>query len=251
MSTSAFRRRQGEYGFDAPYAVVGMIVGGLICIAMAIGWAGAPIPVVYGPLWLGLYGLALLAMAGSFIYTTRRGKFIVWAALIDQLGLRGDERVLDMGCGRGLVLLEVARHLDTGKAVGVDLWHAIDQSGNGAAVTRANAEAEGVSDRVALETGDMSQLPFDDAEFDVVVSSLALHNIRRVNRRMRAIDEAVRVLRPGGRLLIADFRHTGSYAERLRERGMQDVTCRNLGWRFWYGGPPWATHLVSATKGSV
>jgi ubiquinone/menaquinone biosynthesis C-methylase UbiE len=129
------------------------------------------------------------------------------------------------------------------------LWRSLDQSGNDEAVTQANARAEGVADRVEqLHTGDMSALPFEDAGFDLVVSSLALHNIRKVSDREKAIDEAVRVLRPGGRLLIADFRHTDSYAERLREQGMTDVTRRNLGWRFWYGGPPWATHLVSATK---
>lgn len=240
--------RQGHYGFDAPYAVIGMAVGGIICIGMAAGWAMSPVPVIYGPLWLGLYGLALLGMAGSFTYTTRRGKFKVWAELIDDLHLDGDERVLDMGCGRGLVLLEVARHLDDGKAVGIDLWRSLDQSGNDETVTLANANAEGVADRVELHTGDMSALPFADASFDLVASSLAIHNIRKVSARKQAIDEAVRVLRPGGRLLVADFRHTDSYAEHLCEQGMTDVTRRNLGWRFWYGGPPWATHLVSAVK---
>ncbi|HET7299570.1 MAG TPA: class I SAM-dependent methyltransferase [Oleiagrimonas sp.] len=248
MHAQARPPRQGHYGFDAPYAVIGMGLGGIICVLMAAGWATSPVPLVYGPLWLGLYGLALLGMAGSFTYTTRRGKFEVWTELIDALHLDGDEQVLDMGCGRGLVLLEVARHLDSGKAVGIDLWRSLDQSGNDEVVTQANARAEGVADRVELHTGDMSALPFGDASFDLVVSSLALHNIRKVPDREKAIDQAVRVLRPGGRLLIADFRHTDSYAERLREQGMTDVTRRNLGWRFWYGGPPWATHLVSATK---
>lgn len=248
MDTRAFQPRQGHYGFDAPYAVIGMAVGGIICILMAVGWAMGPVPLVYGPLWLGLYGLVLLGMAGSFVYTTLRGKFVVWAQLVDALHLQGNEQALDLGCGRGLVLLEVARHLDTGKATGIDLWRSLDQSGNDEATTLANARAEGVADRVALHTGDISALPFADAGFDLVTSSLVIHNIRKVADREQAIDEAARVLRPGGRLLIADFRHTGSYAECLRKLGMAEVTRRNLGWRFWYGGPPWATWLVSAVK---
>lgn len=248
MNRQARPIRQGHYGFDAPYAVIGMTLSALICLFMTVGWAAGPVPLIYGPLWLGLYGLLLLGMAGSFVYTTRRGKFVVWARLIEALDLRGDEQVLDMGCGRGLVLLEVARHLDSGKATGVDLWRSIDQSGNDREATLANARAEGVADRVILRSGDMSDLPFDDASFDLVVSSLAIHNIHREKDRIKALEEAVRVLRPGARLLIADFRQTRFYAEHLGTLGMTDITRRNLGWRFWYGGPPWATYLVSAGK---
>src|SRR6266487_3801412 len=83
-----------------------------------------------------------------------------------------------------------------------------DQSGNSAEATRRNAIAEGVADRVELLTADMTALPFEDNSFDVVVSSLAIHNIPGRAGREKALTEAVRVLRPGGRLLIADVRGT-------------------------------------------
>jgi SAM-dependent methyltransferase len=86
--------------------------------------------------------------------------------------------VLDLGCGRGAVLTAVAKRLTTGTATGIDLWGAEhDQSGNAREATLANAEIEGVSARVRVETGDMRQLTFADASFDLVVSSLAIHNI--------------------------------------------------------------------------
>ena len=68
-----------------------------------------------------------------------------------------------------------------------------------------------MSDRVELHTGDMTALPFADAGFDVVTSSLAIHNLPTLTARYQAIDEALRVLRPGGRLVIADIRSVRRY----------------------------------------
>jgi ubiquinone/menaquinone biosynthesis C-methylase UbiE len=121
-----------------------------------------------------------------------------------------------VGCGRGAVLLMAAKLLPRGRAVGIDLWKRADQSGNALEVTKRNAELEGVADRVELHTGDMRSLPFEDDSFDLVLSSLAIHNITDVTGRARAIDEAVRVLRPGGRLLIVDIGATSEYEARLR-----------------------------------
>ena len=64
---------------------------------------------------MAFYGAFFLANASSFLYTTRRGKFQVWEEILDGLHLRGDERVLDMGCGRGAVLTAVAKRLTTGR----------------------------------------------------------------------------------------------------------------------------------------
>jgi hypothetical protein len=55
-----------------------------------------------------LAALFILAILGFYLYATLRGKFVVWAELLDQLNLRGDERILDLGCGRGAVLLMAA-----------------------------------------------------------------------------------------------------------------------------------------------
>jgi ubiquinone/menaquinone biosynthesis C-methylase UbiE len=195
--------------------------------------------------------LALLATVLSYLHTTRRGKFAVWAELLDGLQLRGDERVLDMGCGRGAVLAMVAKLTSAGRAVGLDLWTA-DQSGNHPGATLQNLDAEGVGQRCALVTGDMTAMPFSENSFDAVLSSVAIHNIdqfrwRAPRRRLQAVDEAVRVLKPGHRLMIADLGWTSVYAKHLVDLGMHDVQHRSLGWRFWYG--LWAgAKLVTATK---
>jgi ubiquinone/menaquinone biosynthesis C-methylase UbiE len=94
----------------------------------------------------------------------------------------------------------------------------------------------------------MTALPFEDNSFDVVVSSLAIHNISGRAGREKAVDEAVRVLRPGGRLMIADIRGTQQHVAQVAKIGMSDVTRSRLGWQFWWGGPWAATRLVTATK---
>jgi SAM-dependent methyltransferase len=94
----------------------------------------------------------------------------------------------------------------------------------------------------------MTALPFEDGCFDVVVSSLAIHNVKGGAGRDRVIEEAVRVLCPGGRLLFADIWATGRYRTHLSEIGMIDVSRRGLGWRMWWSGPWLPTRLVTATK---
>jgi hypothetical protein len=72
--------------------------------------------------------------------------------------------------------------------------------------------------------------------------------VRYVYATRSGIDEAVRVLRPGGRLAIAGLSETRQHAIRLREMGWRNVKRRNLGWRMWYGGPWISMRLVTATK---
>jgi len=238
--------RSGEYGYDAPYAL--MAFGALAVmtgLGAAIAWWRMP---SRAATVITLYFVLFLANTASFFYTTRRGKFLEWERILDSLHLQGDEMVLDMGCGRGAVLTAVARRLTTGRVTGVDIWSTTDQSGNAKDVTLRNASLESVSDRVHIETADMRALPFSDATFDLVVSSLAIHNIRSNADRRRAVGEGFRVLKPGGRLVIADIRATSLYADALRALGASNVERRRLGWRFWWGNPVAATTLLTASK---
>ena len=254
MAHSTVRERKGDYGIDGSFHTISarqQAIGIGVQVAALAAWSG--ISLARGKrLTASLTGASSLGLAAStalFIYATKAGKFEVWNRILDDLHLKGDETVLDMGCGRGAVLLATAKRLPRGRAVGVDLWQA-DQTDNSPSATRNNAELEGVADRVELHTGDMTALPFDDNSFDAIVSNLAIHNIPGHKGRRQALTEAMRVLKPGGRLAIADLWETSKHADYLRGSGWQNVQRRSVGWRMWYGGP-WpsmSVRLVTATK---
>jgi arsenite methyltransferase len=245
-------KHRGDYGIDgALTAIAGLVAlgaAGLALVGRGLFQARSRrIPLATVEL---LGGLALLQVIPGYLYSTRRGKFAIWADLLDAQPWRGDEHVLDMGCGRGAILVMVAKMVPRGRAVGLDLWRSEDQSGNNPEATWRNLDIEGVRDRCELETADMRAMPFPDSTFDFIVSNLAIHNIKGQKGRSQAIDEAVRVLKPGGRLLIADLMWTKTYAHLLRDRGMEDVVERRPDWRLWYGALGFATRLLTATKPS-
>jgi ubiquinone/menaquinone biosynthesis C-methylase UbiE len=224
-------RSRADYGLDAPLVVRNLLIVGMLGVASLVTrvldiwnshtlFAAFGYPLIYAGLSCGL-------MALWMIYSSKVGKVREREKYLDKLNpWRGDEVVLDVGCGRGLFLLGAAKRLDAsrgGKAVGVDLWQAEDLSGNSPAATLNNAQVEGVGDRVEVKTGDARKLPFADASFDVVLSSVALHNIYNAGERQQAIREIARVLKPGGRVLIVDIRHTTQYASALRDAGLPDA----------------------------
>jgi ubiquinone/menaquinone biosynthesis C-methylase UbiE len=119
------------------------------------------------------------------------------AAYLDLLWPRPGERVLDVGCGTGVVTRDVARRVAPGgRAVG------LDPSPGLLAVARELAAQDGLAGLVELRQGDVRALPFGDAEFDAV---LAVTVLSHVPDGAAAVPELVRVARPGGRVGIFDL----------------------------------------------
>lgn len=228
---------RADYGIDAPPVVRNLIVGGVLGLLIAAGiymTGGHQQAGLLRSLFrTGLFaGTAWIATALHMIYGSRVRKLRLRDKLLDELQLRGDEMVLDVGCGRGLMLIGAAKRLPRGRAIGIDLWQTADQSGNSLATTQRNAEIEGVSERVALHTGDARELPFPDGTFDLIVSTWALHNIPSSEGRAKAVREIARVLRPGGRLLLVDIQYSRDYVKGLREAGIADARRRLLSFLF-------------------
>jgi SAM-dependent methyltransferase len=210
---------RADYGIDAPPVVRNLLLAGILSDSAAI--VGPRLDIT----WLRFFfypGVAWLVTAGWMILGSKVLKLRVRDRLLERLSIGANDRVLDVGCGRGLLAIGAAKR--AASVVGLDLWRTVDQSGNDASVTRANAAAEGVAERLVLETGDMTRMPFADASFDVVVSSWAIHNVPSADGRRAALREIARVLAPGGRLAIVDIGPGRGYGAILREAGLSEVT---------------------------
>jgi arsenite methyltransferase len=216
------RAERPDYGVDAPYVIRNLVMVGLGCLVVAL---------LAHPLrWLYSWAISFLATAAVWLYGSKWGKLRLREQLMDTLRWRGDETVLDVGCGSGLLLIAAAKRARQGQAADVDIWRREDLSNSGREATLRNAALEGVVERVRVEEGDARALPFGDAGFDVIVSLNALHNIPQPEGREQALREAVRALKPGGRLAIADFRNTREYARFLRGQGMTNACRQRIGW---------------------
>jgi arsenite methyltransferase len=224
---STAKNARADYGVDAPGVVLRFVIIALVGMVFAVI---APFIVDNRDLALRIASMGRITAiwcsvaATVMVWGSRVGKLRLRDRILDGLALRGDEQVLDVGCGRGLLLLGAARRLPKGKASGIDLWQKQDQSGNTPDTTRENARIEGVEARIELATGDMRELPFKAKRFDVVVSSWAIHNLYDAKARRDAILEIARVLKPGGRVRIIDIRHTAEYEGALRDAGLVDVS---------------------------
>jgi len=235
---------QIDYGIDAPRELRRLLWRGILLILLGAGLylmnrtdaPGGGLALLFA---LGCMGLGFLGAAGVMYQSSRVWKIRYRDRILDALPWRGDEKVLDAGCGRGLFLIGAAKRLTkAGKATGIDFWSTENLSGNSAEAAMANARAEGVADRVRIENGDLRRLSYQPGSFDIVLSSLAIHNIADSGEREKAIAGMLRVLKPGGHLAILDIFHIGDYirvaeqngAEIVRKSGLSFLWCLPTRW---------------------
>lgn len=232
------RTAKPDYGIDAPGVVRNLLLAGtaglLLWASIAAGlWSGMLGMFKVGRMGLGV-AIGCLGMGTYMFWSSRFGKLKEREQQLACVEWRGDETVLDVGCGRGLLLVGVARRLAKGgKAFGIDIWQAQDLSGNRPEATLENARLEGVADRVEVKTADMRNIPFPDGTFDVIVSKEAIHNLYAATERATALREIARVLKPGGTVVISDIRHFREYAAELKGRGLIDVERVSSAATFW------------------
>lgn len=239
---------QPDYGLDAPLLVKRMFTrtAWTLAIGLAVFMINRqeyPGPATALLIVFGLIAAGFLAAGFYMRWSSHVGKLQLRDKLLDALVLKGEEKVLDAGCGRGLMTIGAAKRLKSGKTTGVDSWDPAVLSGNSSDAAKVNAKLEGVSDKVRFESGDIRKLVYPEKSYDVTMSALAIHNFRDREDRDKVVREMWRVLKPGGRLLILDLLHAGEYASLLAEAGADDVTVTSHG--FLWCLP---THSVTAKK---
>ena len=223
IKLGASKAQKPDYGIDAPGVRKGMFIAGVSGLVLLV------LGLSFNIVWL--LGISLLVasyglfMAGYMTYASRVGKLHTRERLLDLVEIsrpwQGSEAVLDVGCGRGLMMVGAAKRLDVrlqGIAVGIDLWSNVDQAENSPEATMLNARIEGVDERVHIDTGDARALPYPDASFDVLLSHWVVHNIESAEERLKILDEMLRVLRHGGVIAMADIAFAAQYLEHFKLR---------------------------------
>jgi SAM-dependent methyltransferase len=216
-----------DYGIDAPNVIRNLFIAGVACVVVALFFPKVTIGQVtfilnpgllYSAGWCFLPAVLMLAYA-------KAGKFRHRDRMLAKVSWTGAETVLDVGAGRGLLLIGAAKRLTTGHAIGIDIWNTEDLSGNSPQALLENIALEGVESQTEIKSEDARKMTFSGGTFDIVLSNLCLHNIYQQAGRAQACGEISRVLKPGGIAVISDFRHIREYATAFTACGLTVELC--------------------------
>jgi len=215
--------KQVNYGFDAPGIMRGLAGFGSLVISVGIA-----LPVFFDN-GLLQYFCYFILVVGSVLFVLGlamfayglKGKYRTRDLMLNKINWSGDEKVLDIGTGQGLLMNGAAKRLTTGKSIGIDIWSSKDLSDNSIERTLLNAELEGVSNKIEIKNDDARNLSFEDNSFDVVLSLLCIHNIEPKEDQRKACFEIARVLKPKGVAIIGDYVPTTEYAKAFAEAGLK------------------------------
>jgi len=132
--------------------------------------------------------------------------------LLEQVELGAAHRALDLGCGTGTLAIWAKKICPQARVTGLD--------GDPQILSRAREKASRAGVEIQLDRGLSYSLPYDDASFDRVISSLFFHHLLPADKE-RTLREVVRVLRPGGQLHVADWGRPSSSLMRVLSFGIQ------------------------------
>jgi arsenite methyltransferase len=211
-------RDTARYGVDAPSGIARLMSAGVAGLILTRVLRCARSPRAASAVAAG--SVAALTAGSVMCAYGAWGKYRLRDWLLQGHQWRGDEVVLDVGAGRGLMAVGAAKRVPRGRVIAADIWRSGDLSGNGADALLANARFEGVDGRLEVQTADARALRVPDDSIDLVFSVVCLHNISGAAGRSQACREIARVLRPGGVAMIADFKATRRYAKYFRAAGM-------------------------------
>ena len=188
-------------GFDFGWGPEWM--NGLGLIALVALWIAIAIEVAAPNWWPGAF-LALVLGAGFFagnlIMRSFRSADHVVLPMVDLV--RGDDDlILDAGCGAGRTTIALSKVLRNGRVVAADRFDADYIADGGRQLIARNMQAANLGARVTIETADLTSLPFSANQFDGAVSTNVFDHLGK--NKQRALSEIFRVLKPGGRFLLA------------------------------------------------
>ncbi len=198
-----------RYGFVAWKYFASMAVIGFAGLALVL--VTFVFPLSFLVRWILRLVGAPIAFVGLYIGTSyiflyekalkRRGDN--WSKIAEFSQLKGNEKVLEVGCGTGIGSISLAKKLPRSKIVGIDIFKGV--SGKSPESAMRNAQIEGVADRVDFRYGNALKIPYADETFDLVTMGSVLHELHSEKDKTKALREIYRVLKPGGKFVTLEI----------------------------------------------
>ena len=216
-----------NFGMDAPKIIAKLfITSGILSFLyiFSLVFIGGKyiISIIYLLLFCPFIITGLLMILSSKIFKIKnRNKIIA------RMELTGSEKVLDIGCGRGLYTVGFAEKITKGIIYGIDIWNIEDISANSEMAIMENIRKSNTENRIILKTEDMRKMSFDNDFFDIIVASFSIHNLSNIDEIKKALYEITRVLKINGRLIIIDFKYIKAYKNILLNYNLQLIYEKN------------------------
>ncbi|MFT8459920.1 MAG: class I SAM-dependent methyltransferase [Liquorilactobacillus ghanensis] len=194
--------------------------------------------------------LVLILCGLKYMHTSIICKYEIMQSIVNNIHLKNDSKILDAGCGHDAFMLQFNKQAASiSEIIGIDIWSNKDQGSNSIEATQKIIDSSNLSNKVKLKTANILDMPFNDNEFDLIISSLVLHNIKPFEKRKEALVNIARVQKQKGQLVIMDIGYeTSKYVRILKDLGYQNVNIVNTGYNGWWGTPMVPTFVITATK---
>jgi len=204
---------------------------------------GALIFVPLGPIYriiaAALFVIVLISFLFPFyayvMFSQRGGRLQekFYDLIIQHLGNDLKGRLLDIGSGNGVLAVKLAQRYADAEVVGMDYWGKDWEYSK--SVCEKNARAAKVEDRVHFQRGDAAALDFADDTFDGATSNLTFHEVKSVADKKAVLQEALRVVKPGGAFAFIDYFYDEEYYGKrpafekfLGDLGLAHFECKPL-----------------------
>jgi ubiquinone/menaquinone biosynthesis C-methylase UbiE len=194
------------------------------------------IRIIAASLFIVLFVSFLYPLYAYYMASPRGGNLQdrVYDLVVKSLGREVEGNVLDIGSGNGILAIRLAQAYPATQVTGIDYWGKNWEYSK--SVCEENARLAGVEKQVRFQKGDAANLALADASFDAVVSNLTFHEVKTVPQKRDLAQEALRVLRPGGRFAFVDmfydskyYGNTSEFEGFLKGLGLSQVAVKPLG----------------------
>ncbi|MBB1063398.1 class I SAM-dependent methyltransferase [Limosilactobacillus fastidiosus] len=188
--------------------------------------------------------ILILLVVGTYCNTLFRGRRLIWRRVLGQLNVPEDSQVAILGLNYAGLFIEIAKMLKApGKVTGINIGNESVKKQE-----EERIKENRVADRTKIVDGSLANLPLESRRYDYVLSAFTFHSVTPAINRGRAIQEAVRVMKPEGILVIVDFGDLQQYRQLLNNLGFQNVRIIPTGMDGWWGGPWLKTSVLVAKR---